>query len=272
MTPICAVVNHRVLCTATAGVVAVALAAGPASAQLGLPLPGLGRVVQDLGTTVDNLLPTQGVVTTVTGSAGGVLSGVQQTVTGTVGSALDGVLGGSTAQPLPAATLDQLLAALGLTAGPAGQQTADGHGAGTVAAPSGTPLQGGVVDAAAPEPTFTVLTTLRRIHKTGSLKLRVTSNEPGIVAVGGAIRPGAAVKKAGKRKTRAVKHDRRLIKFPAAVLAYRKAGSLTMTIKLGKPARRTLGASRNGRISLAVIAADVYRNQASGYEKRKLKR
>jgi hypothetical protein len=45
-----------------------------------------------------------------------------------------------------------------------------------------------------------------------------------------------------------------------------------MTIKLGRTARRTLGVSRNGRISFAVIAADVVKNQASMYEKLSLKR
>lgn len=252
------------------------VAAAPASAQLGLPLPNLGTVVQDLGKTIDSIVPTGGLVTTVTGTVGGVVTGVQDTVTGTVDSVLGGVLEDGSKGVLPTTTLDSLLGTLGLSnAGGGGSGGSGGGGStGGIVTPGGV-SNGNVLDAAAPEPAFKILSTLRQVHRTGSLRIQVTTNEPGIVAVGGAIRPGFAVKKkAAKKKARtsAARHDRRLIKFPAAVLAYRKAGTLTMTVKLGKAARRTLGKSRDARVSFAVIAADVVRNQASSYEKVRVKR
>lgn len=257
----------------------LALPVSSASAVLGLPLPNLGQVVLDLGNTVESILPTGGVVTGVTGTVGGVVSGVQDSVTGSVDQVLAEVLGGSGGSALPTDTLDQLLAALGLGSSGGGTSGGGVNGStGGVVGPGGVTIPNGVVDAAAPEPKFVVLSTLRQVHKTGSLRIQVTNDEAGIVAVGGAIRPGAAVKKATTKKkakakkSAAAKHDRRLIKFPSAVLAYRKAGPLTMTVKLGKAARKTLGASKDGRISFAVIAADVFRNQSSSYEKVKLKR
>jgi hypothetical protein len=263
----------RVLAVGTAATVFALPAAGSAQAQLlGLPLPNLGTVVQDLGKTVDSLLPTGGLVTTVTGTVGGVVSGVQDSVGGTVDSLVGDVLSGGGGASLPTDTLDQLLATLGISSSGAGGSTGTGGTSGIV----GPGVVNGVIDAAAPEPKFKVLSTLRSVHNTGKLRVRVISDEPGIVAVAGAIRPGYKVKKKKSskkaRKSAARKHDRRLIKFPAAILAYRKAGNLTMTIKLGRTARRTLGVSRNGRISFAVIAADVVKNQASMYEKLSLKR
>jgi hypothetical protein len=266
--------KSRALVMGAAATTAFALPASGASGQLlGLPLPNLGQIVQDLGATVDSVLPTGGVVTGVTGTVGGIVTGVESTVTGTVDSALGDVLGGVTGGLLPGTTLDQLLGTLGLTAVPG----ADGVGSILVFA-NGQPVVPGapaVVDIAAPEPKVRVLSRLRQVHKTGSLRLQITSNEAGVMAVGGAVRPGLAVKsKKATKKARAaaVKHSRALIKFPAAILAFRKPGSLTMTVKVGKQARQALGRSRDGRISLAVIAADVYRNQTATNVKRKLSR
>lgn len=259
----------RAIVLAAAASAALALPAASASAQLGLPLPNLGQVVSDLGKTVDSIVPTGGVVTGVTGSVGGIIAGIDSTVGGTVGGVVGTVLDGAGGGTLPTDALDQLLATLGL----------GGPGANGVNGANGAPASGvlgGVIDAAAPDVKIQALSKLRQIHKTGNLKLQVSSSEIGIVAVSGAIRPGTAVaaKKAKKTtaKKSAVTHSRALIKFPAAVLAFRQPGSLVVTVKLGKEARRTLGRSRDARLSVAVIAADVLRNQMSTHVKSKLSR
>jgi hypothetical protein len=129
-----------------------------------------------------------------------------------------------------------------------------------------------IVDASAPRPKVKVLSRLRSIGRTGKMRLEVSTNEPGIVALGGNVRPGRAVK-AKKRKARSsAKHSRKLVKVPSVVLGYRRAGKLTLTVKLSRAAQRTLGRSRDARISVGTLAADVFRNQDSDHTKLKIKR
>ena len=100
------------------------------------------------------------------------------------------------------------------------------------------------------------ISKLKGIGRDGKMRLEVRTDEPGIVAVAGSVRPGDAVKKA-------TKHSRKLIKVPSVVLAYRKAGKLIVTVKLSRAAQRALGTSKNARMSIGTVASDVFRNQDS---------
>ena len=47
------------------------------------------------------------------------------------------------------------------------------------------------------------------------------------------------------------------------MLGYRQAGKLIVTVKLSRAAQRTLGASRDARMSVGTIASDLFKNQDS---------
>jgi len=214
-------------------------------------------------------------VSDATGTAGGLVSGVESQVTGTVDATLGDVLdaatgtlptGAPTTGGLPASTLDSLLAALGLA--PRGGLAGGGSSGGTTGSSSGTTV---AVDGSPPKVTFTLLTRLRTVVRGQRLRVRVTTDEPGVVALRGDVKPGLKRRTARPKARRApgtppaaaYRHSRTAIKVPTAVLAFRRAGSLTVSIKLGTAARRTLNRSRNARLTLAYVAADALRNQAS---------
>jgi hypothetical protein len=242
------------------------VAAAPAQAGLlGNLLPNLGTIITQTGATLGNLIPgLGGVVTGVTGAVGGVVGGVQTSVTGvvdqvldqTLGGALGGTLGGTTTGQslLPTNILNPLIGTLLNSAIP--KPGVAGTGAPIVLSGAKLGAGGAIVDASAPRSTVKVLSKLKGIGRDGKLRLEVQTDEPGIVAVAGAVRPGDAVKKA-------VKHSRKLIKFPNVVLAYRKAGKLVMTVKLSRAAQRALGSSKDARMSVGVVASDIFRNQDS---------
>jgi hypothetical protein len=249
--------------------------AAPAQASLlGGLLPNLGTILtgtgQTLGTVVDGILPgVGGVVTGVTGTVGGVVGGVQATVTGVVDKTLSGVLDGAVGGLLPGNVLDNLLGTLlaNSTAKPGTLGTGTHGGAIVLAGGSITP-GGVVVDASAPRPTVKILTKLKAIGSTGKMRLEISTNEPGIVAIAGSVRPGVAIKKAGA----AAKHSRKLIKVPSLVLGYRQAGKLRVTIKLSRAGQRALGASKDARASIGTLASDVFKNQDSDNIRLKIKR
>lgn len=253
-----------------------AVAAAPAQAQLlGGLLPNIGTIVTDLGTTlggtVNTLLPGTGaVITGVTGSVGGVVTGVQNTVTGTLDQTLSGVLGGANGL-LPGNVLDNLLGTLlgNSTAAPGTPGT--GNSGGVIVLSGGSVGPGGIVlDASAPRSKVTVLSKLRQIGKTGKMRIEIKTNEPGIVAVAGKVRPGAAVK--ARKGAKKVKHSRKLIKVPQITLGYRKAGKLVVTVRLSRAAQRALGRSRNAKMSVGMIAVDVFKNQDSDSTKVNIRR
>jgi hypothetical protein len=250
--------------TALAGGASVAAAPAQASLLGGL-LPNLGTILtgtgQTLGTVVDGLLPgVGGVVTGVTGTVGGVVGGVQDTVTGLVDHTLEGVVGGTASGVLPTHVLDNLIGTLltNSTAKP-GTPGIGTHGGPIVLAGGSVTPGGVVVDASAPRPTVKILTKLKEIGSSGKLRLEIRTNEPGIVAIAGNLRPGVAIKKAGA----AVKHSRKLIRVPSLVLAYRQAGKLLVTVKLSRAGQRALGASKDARASIGTVASDVFKNQDS---------
>jgi len=253
-----------------------AVAAAPAQAQLlGSLLPNIGTIITGTGTalgnTVNTILPgVGGVVTGVTGTVGGVVGGVQNTVTGVVDQTLGGVLGGSSGL-LPDDVLNTLLGTLlgNSTAAPGTPGT--GTSGGVIVLSGGSVGPGGIVlDASAPRPTVKVLSKLRQIGKTGKMKLQITTNEPGVVAMSGKVRPGAAVK--ARKGTKAAKHSRKLIKVPQIVLGYRRAGKLIVTVRLSRAAQRALGTSKTAKMSVGTIAVDLFRNQDSDNAKVKIKR
>jgi hypothetical protein len=247
--------------------------AAPAQASLlGGLLPSLGTIVtgtgQTLGGVVDGVLPgTGGVITGVTGTVGGIVGGVESTVTGLVDQTLGGVLDGGAGGLLPSDVLDNLLGTLlANSTGTLGTGTSGGP----IVLSGGSVTPGGVViDASAPRPTVKILTRLKAIGSSGRMRMEIRTNEPGIVAVAGNVRPGVAVKKKGAK---AVKHSRKLIKVPSIVLGYRQAGKLVVTVKLSRAAQRTLGKSRDARMSIGTVASDVFKNQDSDSIRLKLKR
>jgi len=253
-----------------------AVVAAPVQASLlGGLLPNAGTLLTGtgttLGTTVDTILPGTGaVITGVTGTVGGVVGGVQDTVTGVVDQTLGGVLGGVTDGLLPDNVLSGLLGTLlGNSTGVPG---ATGTGTGnTIVLAGGSMGPGGVIlDASAPRPTVKVLSRLKAIGRNGKMRLQIHTNEPGIVAIAGSVRPGAAVKR--KRGAKKVAHSRKLIKVPSIVLGYRKAGNLTVTVKLSRAAQRALGSSKDARMSVGTLASDLFKNQDSDTLRLKIKR
>jgi hypothetical protein len=247
--------------------------AAPAQASLlGGLLPSVGSIVtgtgQTLGTAVNGILPgTGGLITGVTGTVGGIVTGVEDTVGGLVDQTLGGVIGGTTGGLLTDDILDNLLGTL--LANSSGVPGATGNG-GAIVLSGGSVTPGGIViDASAPRPTVKILTKLKSIGTSGKMRMEIATNEPGIVAVAGNVRPGLAVKKKGAK---AVKHSRKLIKVPSIVLGYRKAGKLVVTVKLSRAAQRVLGKSKDAKMSVGTVASDVFKNQDSDNIKLKLKR
>lgn len=261
----------------------------PAAAQL----PGLPPLLP-LPTSLPN--PTQilsdpgGVVTTVTSTVGGVVSGVPQQVAGALEQVLTGVVpgggdssgGGSGGVPggggiLPGA------GAHGGGGAPTGGETTGGGGLvpddvlASLLAPlarvsgpvtTSVPSNGGrvLVDARPPAVSLEVLSHLKTIGRTGRLVLRVAASETGVVALKGAVRPGARLRRARGSSTA------RVLDLPAAVLGFRKAGALRVTMVLSRTAQRALGRARDARLSLTYVTADLARNQARGTLTRKLGR
>jgi len=256
-----------------------AVAAAPAHADLlGGVLPDAGSLVTGTGATlggvVNGVLPgTGGVVTGVTGTVGGVIGGVQDTVTGVVDQTLGGVIGGD-GGVLPDSVINTLLGTLlaNSSAAPGTPGLGGPNAGGPIVLSGGQVGPGGSVllDASAPRPTVKVLTRLKQVGRTGRMKVEIKTNEPGIVALKSNVRPGAAVK--AKKGQKAGKVSRKLIKIPQIVLGYRKAGKLTVTVRVSRAAQRTLGKVKDARMSVGTIAIDVYKNQDSENTKLKLKR
>lgn len=266
------------LLSVTALGVGCTLAVAPAQAQLNLgnALPNLGTILAQTGQTLGSLVPgAGGVVTGVSGSVGGVVGGVQGSVNGLVDSTLAGVVGGDLLG-LPSGAVDSLLATLlSNSSAAAGTPGTGGPNAGAPIVLSGAKIGAGgvVVDASAPRSTVKVLSKLKAIGKNGKMRIEIKTDEPGIVAVAGKLRPGRLLKQKGaKAKAAKAKHSRKLIKVPSIVLGYRKAGKLTATIQLSRAAQRALGTSKDAKMSVRTIAVDVFRNQGSESKKLNIKR
>jgi len=86
-----------------------------------------------------------------------------------------------------------------------------------------------------------VLSTLRSIRATGRLRLRIRTADAGNVVVSGRVRPGPSV-------ARRARHSRKVIKLKRVSLGHVRAGTRTVSMKLSRTARRTLGRSRSGRL------------------------
>jgi hypothetical protein len=250
---------------AAAAVLALPAAAG---AQLipALPVPAavpdpVQVVTQVTGAVPD---PVGGVITQSTGDVGGIVEGASGALPGDVQQTVGQVLGGGLGQ-LPTGTVDQLLGPIGLP-GLDGSNGVAG-GTGYVVLPDGSIL----LDARPPVTKVKVLSKLRQVGGTGKLRLQISSDEPSVIAMGGTIRPGIR-RKLATSKARAEPYSRTPIRFPAVVLAYRKAGALTVTIKFSRAAQKTLNRARNARTSVALVAVDVARNQLSRNVKTTVKR
>lgn len=210
------------------------------------------------------------------GGVGGAVDGVGGAVggaAGTVGGIVGGVLGGSTdgngsgsggsggGSTLPTGTLNSLLdTLLGV---PAPSTATAGGGPGSTTSYGAASQVGS--DHKAPRLSFTILSKIGSIAKTGRIKVRVKANEPSVVGFSALIRPGRALKKAGRV-------SRELIRVKAVVLAFRRAGTLAVTLELKPAARRNLGKAKDARMALQIWASDVARNQAHRALKRTLKR
>jgi hypothetical protein len=265
--------SRRICALLTIGALGAGTAVAAAPAQAGL-LDGVvgtvGTLVTGTGATlggvVNGVLPgTGGVITGVTGTVGGVINGVGGTVSGVVDQTLGGVLGGGSGL-LPDDVLGSLLGTL-----LSNSSTVPGA-ANSIVLSGGTVGPGGqiLLDASAPRSTVTVLTKLKQVGKTGKMKIRIKTNEPGIVAVKSALRPGTAIK--AKPGQKAVKVSKKLIKIPQIVLGYRKAGQLDVTVRVSRAAQRTLGKVKAAKMSVGTIAVDVWKNQDSESTKLNLKR
>jgi hypothetical protein len=269
--------SRRVTALVTIGALSAGTAVAASPAQAGLLdgiVPNVASLVTGTGATLGGLVPgAGGVITGVTGTVGGVIGGVQDSVAGTVDDALGGILGGG-GGTLPDDVVGSLLGTLlaNSTAAP-GTPGFGGPGAGgPIVLSGGTVGPGGqvILDASAPRSTVKVLSKLKQVGRTGKMKLQIKTNEPGIVALKSNVRPGAKLK--AKKGAAAVKVSRKLIKIPQIVLGYRKAGTLTVTVRVSRAAQRTLNKVKDARMSVGTIAVDVWKNQDSENTKLKLKR
>jgi hypothetical protein len=267
--------SRRVTALLTIGALSAGTAVAASPAQAGLldgVVPNVGSLVTGTGATlggaVNGALPgTGGVITGVTGSVGGVIGGVQDTVAGALDDTLGGVLGGGGGL-LPDDVLGSLLGTLlaNSTAAPGTPGFGGPNAGGPIVLSGGQAGPNGVtLDASAPRSTVTVLSKLKQVGKTGKMKIRVKTNEPGIVALKSNVRPGAAVKKN-------TKVSKKLIKIPQIVLGYRKAGKLDITVRVSRAAQRALGKVKTAKMSVGTIAVDVWKNQDSESTKLNLKR
>jgi hypothetical protein len=272
--------SRRVTALLTIGVLSAGTAVAAAPAQAGLLdgiVPNVGSLVTGTGATlggvVNGILPgTGGVITGVTGTVGGVIGGVQDTVSGALDQTLGGVLGGG-GGALPDDILGSLLGTLlaNSSAAPGTPGFGGPNAGGPIVLSGGTVGPNGVVlDASAPRSTVTVLSKLKQVGQTGKMKLRIKTNEPGVVALASNVRPGATVK--AKKGAKTAKVSKKLIKIPQIVLGYRKAGTLDVTVKLSRAAQRSLGKVKDAKMSVGTIAVDVWKNQDSENTKLKIKR
>jgi hypothetical protein len=266
------------LLTITALGVGATVAVAPAQAQLGLGnlLPNLGTIVTQTGQTLAGIVPgVGGVVSGVTGTVGGVIGGVQDAVTGVVDNTLGSIVGGDLLG-LPTGAVDTLLGTLlGNSSAAPGTPGTGGPNAGAPIVLGGGKIgPGGVIlDASAPRSTVKVLSKLKAIGKNGKMRIEITTDEPGVIALAGKLRPGALLKlKGAAGKAAKAKHSRKLIKVPSIVLGYRKAGKLTVTVQLSRAAQRALATSRNAKLSVGTVSVDVFRNQGSENTKLTLER
>lgn len=149
--------------------------------------------------------------------------------------------------------IGDLLGTTDVGTAPAGGGTpSDGSGGGTSATPSsgdatgsqsaaGTPT---APDTRAPRVTLKVLSGFAWVARTGRLKVRVSCDEQGVVAVGGSLRV-----------------RRRVLRLAASGVGYRSPGTVTATIRLPRAALRQLARARSVRLSLQAVAVDVAHNQ-----------
>ena len=200
------------------GVAAFLCPAGTAAASLLPPLPSPPTLPPppDLTGTIGDLLGTLGEAGTP--GAGAVPPG------GSVGESPGpaGAGGGGSGEATPGATT------------PPSGATGSSGAAATPTAP----------DTRAPRVKLKVLSSFGWVARTGRLKVRVTSDEPSVVAVRGTLRV--------RRKVR---------RLAASVLGYRSARTLTATVRFPRAARPELARARSVRLSLQAIAVDVARNR-----------
>lgn len=269
--------SRRVTALLTIGALSAGTAVAASPAQAGLldaVVPNTGSLVTGTGAPLDGLVPgAGGVITGVAGTVGGVIGGVQETVAGTLDETLGGVIGGG-GGALPDDVLGTLLGTLfaNSSAAPGTPGFGGPNAGGPIVLSGGSVGPNGqiLLDASAPRSTVKVLSKLRQVGRSGKMKLEIKTNEPGVVALKSNVRPGAAVKTKTGAKT--AKVSKKLIKIPQIVLGYRKAGKLTVTVRVSRAAQRALGKVKDAKMSVGTIAVDVWKNQDSQNTKLKLKR
>ena len=221
------------------------------------------------------------------GGVGSIVSGTTEQVTSTLDQVLGGVEGVLSDDALgdvlvtvtnPVSVPGAAPVAPGVPGAPGAPGTPGSSGSGegsqttlvrgvpvgsTVTIPSG-----GADDRHAPAATVKVVSRLSQVARTRRLRLEVRSDEPGVVAIAATIRPGA--KRRGVAK--GVKHKRSVIHVPTLMLAFHRAGTVTVDLRLRAADAALLGRSKNGRMSVGLLTADVARNQASERLKRHLRR
>jgi len=245
------------------------LAAGPGqayAATLGSILPVTTTVTQPVSTTLGTVTGTLGGV--APDPVGGVVTGAGSTLTGAIDSTLTSVLG-SSGSTLPTGTLTDLVGTLlgspagGTTSSSTGTSTTGGTIQGTGAAGGGTASS----DRTPPSPRFEILSRLGRAVATGRLSVRVTSGEASVVAFNGVMRGGKARRVHG----RALPVVRTLQRTKRVILAFRRAGSLTVAVTLPAKARRALRNAATARVTLQSWSSDLARNQARSTIRRTLR-
>ena len=172
---------------------------------------------------------------------------------------LDQILAGSPVPP-PAGILTVPAPAPAVTVNvPASSDRPPAAGPGAAAA---TQVAAAPSDLRAPGVAVRVLSRARRAAQTGRLRVAVRIDEPGVVALAAALRPGAKVRSARGRHWRGVIHGAPVVQVLAT------PGEHVVALKLPRENRRHLGRARDARVSLAVLGADAARNQVGFRVKR----
>jgi parallel beta helix pectate lyase-like protein len=100
--------------------------------------------------------------------------------------------------------------------------------------------------AESPRASARVLSSLRSIRKTGRLRVRIVTPVACLVAVSGRVRPRKALAKYRGG------HLRKTVKLRTISLGQLAAGPHTVTFKVGRKTRRSLGRAKSARLSLSV--------------------
>jgi hypothetical protein len=126
---------------------------------------------------------------------------------------------------------------------------------------------GKVVDAAPAHVEADVTSNLGKIGRSGILRVKLTLDEPAHASVSAKIRPGRAADADDEAD-----HSQALIGTDVVDLDYDVPGTRVFKSTLDAEAHRTLGRSRDAKLTLKVVTTDLLGRETTQYVKTKIRR